>query len=190
MTYEKFIDQKTTAALHTDSIQLDADSLNPKLYRFQRDIVRWALAKGRAAIFADCGLGKTPMQLEWAYRVSKERGGMVLILAPLAVAAQTVSEGIKFGIEVTLCESASDLRPGINITNYQAVLMGRRGLGIELKDSYFVQARANMEQADSNYKENGANTDVRMRCPKCGIKMTENFCPICGYGLGTDGKDG
>ena len=92
MTYEKFIDQKTTAALHTDSIQLDADSLNPKLYRFQRDIVRWALAKGRAAIFADCGLGKTPMQLEWAYRVIKERGGMVLILAPLAVAAQTVSE--------------------------------------------------------------------------------------------------
>ena len=79
---------------------------------------------------------------------------------------------------------------GIGSTPYQAVLMGRRGLGIELKDSYFVQAQANMEQADSNYKENGANTDVRMRCPKCGIKMTENFCPICGYGLGTDGKNG
>ena len=114
--YEAFI---ATAALHTDSIQLEADDLNPKLYCFQRDIVRWALAKGRAAIFADCGLGKTPMQLEWAYHVIKERGGMVLILAPLAVAAQTVAEGIKFDIDITLCETAKDLRPGINITNYE-----------------------------------------------------------------------
>lgn len=142
MTYEKFIDQKTTAALHTDSIQLDADSLNPKLYRFQRDIVRWALAKGRAAIFADCGLGKTPMQLEWAYRVIKERGGMVLILAPLAVAAQTVSEGIKFGIEVTLCESASDLRPGINITNYEKLgkFVGCRFVGVVLDESSILKS--------------------------------------------------
>ena len=63
MNYEEFIDQKAVSALHTDSIQMNADDLNPMLYSFQRDIVRWALAKGRAAIFADCGLGKTPMQL-------------------------------------------------------------------------------------------------------------------------------
>lgn len=56
--YEKFINQKSVSALHTDSIQLDVSQLNPKLYNFQKDIVRWALAKGRAAIFADCGLGK------------------------------------------------------------------------------------------------------------------------------------
>jgi superfamily II DNA or RNA helicase len=73
--YEKFIDQKSVSALHTDSIQLDVSQLNPKLYNFQKDIVRWALAKGRAAIFADCGLGKTPMQLEWANQVVSAHGG-------------------------------------------------------------------------------------------------------------------
>lgn len=119
MDYEKFIDVKTTSALHNDSIQVDADNLNPRLYQFQRDIVRWALAKGRAAIFADCGLGKTAMQLEWADQIIRERGGNVLILAPLAVASQTVEEGRKFGITVTLCETANDITPGINITNYE-----------------------------------------------------------------------
>lgn len=117
--YREFVDRKSETSLYTDSIQLDADDLNPKLYSFQRDIVRWALAKGRAAIFADCGLGKTPMQLEWANQIVKARGGMVLILAPLAVASQTVAEGIKFDIDVNICETKDDLKPGINITNYE-----------------------------------------------------------------------
>ena len=69
-------------------------TLNPMLFDFQHDIVNWALRRGRAAIFADCGLGKTPMQLEWARHVP----GDVLILAPLAVSAQTVREGEKFGV--------------------------------------------------------------------------------------------
>ena len=73
--YEDFINQKAVTSLHTDSIQVDTESLNPKLYPFQRDIVRWALAKGRAAIFADCGMGKTLMQLEWSDRIVGERGG-------------------------------------------------------------------------------------------------------------------
>lgn len=117
--YQQFIRDKAITSLYTDSIQVNASDLNPKLYPFQRDIVRWALAKGRAAIFADCGLGKTPMQLEWAHRVVTERGGMVLILAPLAVAGQTAAEGVKFGIDVTICETKADLKPGINITNYE-----------------------------------------------------------------------
>ena len=117
--YQKFITQKVSQSINTESIKLSADDLNPKLYKFQRDIVRWALAKGRAAIFADCGLGKTPMQLEWAAQVHKRMGGHVLILAPLAVSSQTVAEGIKFGVDVTLCEKAEDLKPGINITNYE-----------------------------------------------------------------------
>lgn len=71
---------------------------------------------------------------------------------------------------------------GIGSTPYQAVSMGRRGLGIELKDSYFAQAKANMEQVEAVYKEVGADTDVRLRCPTCGIKMPSGVCPICGYG--------
>ena len=74
----------------------DIPELNPMLYDFQRDIVRWALRRGRAAIFADCGLGKTPMQLEWAQHLP----GDVLIVAPLAVSKQTIREGDKFGVNV------------------------------------------------------------------------------------------
>ena len=95
--------------------------LNPMLFDFQRDIVRWALKRGRAAIFADCGLGKTPMQLEWAKHIEDvgEYVGSVLIVAPLAVSAQTVREGVKFGIEVNPCKTGADVKRGINITNYE-----------------------------------------------------------------------
>ncbi len=90
--------------------------LNPMLFPFQRDIVAWSLRKGRSAIFADCGLGKTPMQLEWAKQVP----GPVLILAPLAVAQQTVREGAKFGIKVQyLREGGAFSAPKITITNYE-----------------------------------------------------------------------
>ena len=69
---------------------------------------------------------------------------------------------------------------GIGSVPYQAVLMGRRGLGVELKDSYFAQAVNNMESAAEEYGKKGANTDVRMRCPNCGIKIQTKICPICG----------
>jgi hypothetical protein len=84
------------------------------LFDFQRDIVRWALARGKAAIWADTGLGKSRMQLAWAQCIP----GDVLILAPLSVAPQTAREGASIGIPVTVCREASDVRPGINITNY------------------------------------------------------------------------
>lgn len=83
------------------------------LFDYQRDIVKWALRRGRAATFADCGLGKTAMQLSWAEQVP----GNVLILAPLAVAPQTVREGKKFGIPVTYSRTPVDAK--ITITNYE-----------------------------------------------------------------------
>lgn len=111
---------KTKIKKHEDSgFTVDAESLNPMLFDFQKAIVRWALAKGRAAIFADCGLGKTPMQLEWARRVHQHTGGNILILAPLAVSQQTQREGVKFGIETHIAESQADIRRGIYITNYE-----------------------------------------------------------------------
>lgn len=140
--YQKFITQKVSQSINTESIQLSADDLNHKLYKFQRDIVRWALAKGRAAIFADCGLGKTPMQLEWSDQVYKRMGGYVLILAPLAVSSQTVAEGIKFGVDVTLCEKAEDLKPGINITNYEKLdkFAGCKFSGVVLDESSILKS--------------------------------------------------
>jgi hypothetical protein len=88
------------------------------LFSFQAALVEWALKKGRAAIFADCGLGKTPMQLVWAQNVAVVTGRPVLILTPLAVSHQTVKEGEKFGIE---CHRSSDgkVRGEIMITNYE-----------------------------------------------------------------------
>lgn len=113
MTYEEFIRGKAIIDVPTG---LTAEvSLNAQLFDFQRDIVRWALKRGRAAIFADCGLGKTPMQLEWSRHIP----GNVLILAPLAVSHQTVREGEKFGITMNYCRHQSDCREGITITNYE-----------------------------------------------------------------------
>jgi hypothetical protein len=88
------------------------------LFPHQRDLVRWAIARGRAAIFADTGLGKSRTQVEWARLVHEHAGVDVLILAPLAVAAQTVAEGRALGVHVTHCRDAADVRAGVNITNY------------------------------------------------------------------------
>ncbi|MCF2939025.1 hypothetical protein L1N85_11310 [Paenibacillus alkaliterrae] len=94
------------------------DSLNDTLFAYQRDIVRWALRRGRAAIFAMTGLGKSRMQIEWAANVHRLTGGDVLLLAPLAVAPQTVREGAALGYEINLCRTQEDVKTGLNITNY------------------------------------------------------------------------
>lgn len=116
--YRAFLEKKRITA---ESVGFDVDvaDLNPKLFDWQREIVAWALKQGRAAMFEDCGLGKTAQQLEWAHQVAKHTGGDVLILAPLAVARQTQREGEKFGIEATVCRSQSDVKPGVNVANYE-----------------------------------------------------------------------
>lgn len=88
------------------------------LFDFQQAIVRWSCRRGRAAVFADTGLGKTAMQVEWARQVREHTGGSVLILAPLCVAQQTVEEAAKFGVAVTYTRS-QPAEPGIWITNYE-----------------------------------------------------------------------
>lgn len=93
--------------------------LNKSLFDWQSDIVRWATRRGRASIFADCGLGKTLMQLEWAMLVHEHTSRPVLILAPLAVSHQTRREGEKFGITSKVCRSQRDVGNGINIANYE-----------------------------------------------------------------------
>jgi len=116
MDYQQFLESKR----HTvgdSGVAVMPDVVHPKLFDWQRDIVLWSLKKGQGAIFADCGLGKTPMQLEWARLVSRNQDKPVLILAPLAVAPQTVREAEKFGIEVQ--RSAGELDGRILVTNYE-----------------------------------------------------------------------
>lgn len=92
--------------------------LPDSLFPHQKALTAWAIKRGRCAIFADTGLGKTRIQVEWADAVQKYTDGAVLILAPLAVAAQTVKEGAAVGVNVNLCRAPGDLKHGINITNY------------------------------------------------------------------------
>ncbi len=96
MNYQEFLESKQKKHIESG---FECETLNPKLFPFQEFIVKRALKAGKYAIFADCGLGKTFMQLEWAYQVSKYTNKPVLILAPLAVVAQTIEQGVFFGIE-------------------------------------------------------------------------------------------
>lgn len=89
------------------------------LFPFQHDIVRWALRRGRAALFAGTGLGKTLMELAWGHAVHQETGADLIHFAPLAVAAQVIREAEKFGLPARLVRTQSDCGPGINVTNYQ-----------------------------------------------------------------------
>ena len=115
-SYAEFLEQKATVV---EDSGFNAEELNGNLFDFQRDIVAWALRKGKAALFEDTGLGKTIQQLSWADAVAKHENGSVLILAPLAVGKQTANEAEKFGIKAKLCESDDDVESGINITNYE-----------------------------------------------------------------------
>jgi hypothetical protein len=110
MKYAEFLAERITVD-HGDGFTIDEADVNPMLFPFQRAIVAWACEKGRAAVFADCGLGKTPIQLEWARLVCERHGGIVLIVAPLAVAQQTAREGDKFGVNITNYEMMQHFQP-------------------------------------------------------------------------------
>ena len=116
--YEEYVSAKRKAVPDSG---FDPEDVNDKLFGFQKEIVRWACRKGKSAIFADCGMGKTAMQIEWARQVCEHVGGdsKVLVLAPLAVAQQTRREGAKFGVDVTMCRCAGDVKQGVNVTNYE-----------------------------------------------------------------------
>lgn len=118
MTYKEFLDKKIKS-IDESGFDIQDDMLNSSLFPFQRYIVKTALKKGRYAIFADCGLGKTLMQLEWANQVNKNTNKPVLILAPLAVSGQTISEGDKFGIDISKAKESNN--QGIVITNYEQI---------------------------------------------------------------------
>lgn len=113
MEYIDVINNKQRNASH---FGFDCDLSKTPLYPFQREITEWAIKLGRAAIFADCGMGKSPMQLHWSDAVATKTGGRVLILSPLAVADQTKREGEKFGIDVHRGHNGDMGR--ITVTNY------------------------------------------------------------------------
>lgn len=113
MNYKDFLQSKMKSH-ETSGFDVKEKDMNPAMFDFQKFIVRRALNAGKYAIFADCGLGKTLMQLEWAKHVSQQTAKPVLILAPLAVSGQTIQEGVKFGIDVSKVGNGN-----IQISNYE-----------------------------------------------------------------------
>lgn len=118
MNYHEFLDSKVRS-VPCCGFSFEKSDMTTTLFEWQKDIVCWALKKGKAALFEDCGLGKTLQQLEWCRIISQYTGKSTLILAPLAVSRQTKTEGQKFGFDVNICLSQDDVSPGINITNYE-----------------------------------------------------------------------
>jgi hypothetical protein len=114
--YEAFIASKRFADIPTG---FDCDVPTGPLFAFQAACVKWALKRGRAALFEDTGLGKTFQQVTWAAEVCRHTGGNVIIAAPLCVAQQTIEEAAKIGIEVKYCRHDSEVEDGITITNYE-----------------------------------------------------------------------
>lgn len=118
MDYHDFIKLKHKKDIPTGF--LPVGPICDQLFEHQTAIVRWALKRGRAAIFANNGLGKTAMQCEWAKHVAEMQGGAVLIVAPLAVSAQTIREAAKFGITVEKLTPDTEIIGGmIYVTNYE-----------------------------------------------------------------------
>ena len=117
--YAKFLETKRERVAPV-GFAVEPGDINAQLFAWQSDIVRWALKRGRAALFEDCGLGKTAQQLEWARHVVAHTGRAVIIVAPLAVSDQTVREGAKFGIAINKCRECGDVKPSaVNVTNYE-----------------------------------------------------------------------
>lgn len=161
LDYQRFLESKRI----TDKPSgFSPRSLNPALFNWQADITRWALRRGRAALFEDCGLGKTPQQLEWAQQVCNETGGNVLVLTPLAVNYQTKSEGEKFCIPVIVCKDQFEVKPGINVTNYEKLqhFSPREFAGVVLDESSILKSYTG--KIRTQIIESFSQTPYRLAC--------------------------
>lgn len=168
-TYAEFLASKVRRA-GTLGRECDPSEVNPMLHDWQREIVAWAVRKGRAAVWADTGLGKTFMQIEWA-RLSSEGDGVrrpgqkdrVLIVAPLAVCQQTIREGAKLGVPIRYLREDDGL-PGLIITNFE--MMDR--FDPATLDAVVLDEASILKQADGKTRtkliEHFASVPARLAC--------------------------
>lgn len=160
MDYKDFLKTKQKRVINSG---FEPTDLNSNLFEFQKFSVKRALNAGKYALFFDCGLGKTIMQLEWANQVTKHTNKPVLILCPLAVSGQTISEGIKFGIQVEKLKS-DVFGQGIYISNYEQLsnIDCSQFSGIVLDESSILK---NFEGATKNIIiEQFTHTPYKLAC--------------------------
>ena len=160
MDYSEFLETKDK---RFSSVGFAPAKITAPLFGFQEAIVGWALQKGRSCIFADCGLGKSAMQLEWGFQVANHTRRPVLIVAPLAVSAQTVREGAKFGIPVVQSRDGAIHFP-ITITNYEMLDKFKASdfSGVVLDESSIIKHHDGKTRTE--ILEKFALTDYRLAC--------------------------
>lgn len=165
-SYQAFIDSKRITA-QSSGFDVSAGAINPMLFDWQSAVVRWALRRGKAALFEECGLGKTAQQLEWAKHVANHTRQQVLVLTPLAVAHQTIREGVKFGIEAVYCRDQSEADSAstpIIVANYDVLhkLNAHRYAGVVLDESSILKnfTGKTKQQLISMF----ANTPYKLAC--------------------------
>lgn len=115
--YQEFVSAKLKRAVSAGL--RDIPELHPSLLPLQAALTPWSLRRARCAVFADTGLGKSRIAIAWADALIRALGIDVLMLTPLAVAKQMMAEAAQIGVPITLCREASDVRPGLNVTNYE-----------------------------------------------------------------------
>ncbi|HBC95048.1 MAG TPA: helicase, partial [Pelotomaculum sp.] len=141
MNYKDFLESKRIEHPST-GLDVSRDELSPYLFPFQTDLTWWGLKKGRAGLFTATGTGKTRMECRWSEQVHKATNENVLILAPLAVSMQTVREAAGIGITVYPCRTQADVKPGVNITNYEMLhhFKPHKFVGVVIDESSCLKA--------------------------------------------------
>jgi superfamily II DNA or RNA helicase len=162
MSYQDFLNTKEFSFNFQG---IEADKLHPWLFDYQADIVRWALRKGRSAIFADCGMGKTGMQVEWAKHVHNHTKKPILMLAPLAVSGQTILEAKEnLGVDIKYVTTQSEVVNGLNITNYERLdnFEFSKFAGIVLDESSIIKSFSG--KIRTQILTNIKNIEYRLAC--------------------------
>jgi hypothetical protein len=141
VSYREFLERKLVT-VKPAGFDVARDAINPMLFDWQNEVVRWSVRQGRAALFEECGLGKTLQQIEWARLIQQHTGGSVLICAPLAVAHQTIGEGRKIGVSIAYIRHQDEAdAPGVYITNYDMLkeIDGAEWAGVVLDESSILK---------------------------------------------------
>ena len=161
--YARFLAQKKPKP-QKSGFSVDPDALPSKMFGWQKQAVVWSLEQGRSALFEECGLGKSFQQIAWADQVANYAKKPVLILAPLAVAGQTVREGEKLGIEITHARDDSQVKGGVNITNYERLehFDTSRFAGVVLDESSILKSFSGTTKRA--LVQSFANTPYRLPC--------------------------
>ena len=163
MTYDEFINSKLLVKTN-NVLNVDKSELNDTLFDYQKDLVVWALKLGKSAIFADTGLGKTFMQLEWARIINEKKNKPILIVAPLAVTSQTQEEALKLNLHIKYVKEQSECINGINITNYERLdkFESDYFIGIVLDESSILKSFTGVSK--KLLIDNFRNTEFKLAC--------------------------